>query len=796
MVLFLTAAGLGVLAWFFLRRAYRRGRVQEAYHRDIVSAGVLALLTIGFFWRPLLAGDVWMPADGGDLGSFLFPTYFFAAQSIRQGVLPLWNPYLYGGMPFIGDIQSGLLYPIYLFVYLLTPRLSYATMEWLSAFHFFLAGANMYLFLRFMRPSEHPAGRLRRLACIAGAVAFMFSDFFIMHFGNLNMIAVAAWLPLVFLLFHRGLEDRRPWLAAWSGVVLGEATLAGHIQVTLFIALALGFRALWDVGARLTRRHPHGREVIGPLVYLALAGAVAFGLSAPALLPFAAHIPFTERPGWSYSETVKYSFAPGQFISLLVPTFFGRGPAMHWGMWDRVETGYLGILPLFLAVLGAMLGRRDKSQRFLLALTVGAFVVSMGLYAMLHGWLYQLVPGMSQLRAPGRFILVFDFGAGALCALGLDALLRPLSRDGRRALARFWRVALWAGLAAVVVVWAVVYLALLLSQDKDPTIFARLSVSANGAGLFALFVLASLALLAARRFGRIRPATLGTLAIALIFFDVSSTGGYIDLGTKDPTTAFFNHPQIIHFLKSDPSLFRIDARTDIDQLWQPDTAIVHGLFDVSGIVNPLIMQDTVRYWEGLGSRSTRLYDALNAKYVVARKDVTLDWERFVPVFDEDAEPNVFLNTQTLPRAWLVHAVIPVQEHEEAFARIHEPDFDPAQAVVLEGTADAAPAAGAEAVSIELYRPNRIILRVSAGAPGVLVLSEVYYPGWKARLNGQKVEILRGDFLFRAVPVPAGESTVELVYSPPAWWAGVALAGITLIGLLLAWGLGRQKKRRT
>ena len=772
----------------------RRGRLNEDMDRDLLSIGLLALLTVGFFWRPLLASDVWMPADGGDMASFLYPTYRFAAQSLRQGILPLWNPHLYGGMPFIGDIQSGLLYPVYLIAYLLTSTLTYRVLEGLAAFHIFLAGAAMYVMLRFLQPREAKGGRIRRLACLAGGATFMFSDLFIIHFGNLNMIAVAAWLPLIFLLFHRALTDKRSWLAAWGGVVFAVATLAGHIQMTLFIATVLGFRVIWEIGAHWPRNGRIGwwRDILSPAGYLLITGAVAVGLCAPALLPFIQHTGFTERVSWNYSQTVQYSLAPGQFVSLLVPTFFGRGPAFHWGVWDRVEVGYVGILALMLAVLAVML-RRDRITRFLLGLTIAGFVVAMGLYAMPHGWLYQVVPGFDQLRAPARFVLVFDFGLAGLAALGLDALLRPMTRKRRAALAAFWRAAPWFGLAAIILLWGIVYLALLGSQDKDPAIFLRLSVAANGVGLFALFVLAGLALIGARRYGKIRPATLGLLAISLIFFDLSSTGSYIDLGTTD-ATAHFEQSEIVSFLKSDESFYRIDARTGIDQLWQPNTAIVHGLYDVWGIVNPLAMSDTIRYWEGMGSRSTRLYDALNAKYVIGRKDVELDWERFAPVFDGAPELNVYLNTEALPRAWLVHSVIPAVDHENAFELIHAPDFDPADSVVLEGDILlAGPNSGEDWVRIVTLRPNRIVLDVEAGSEGVLVLSEVFYPGWRAEVDGSRVPVLRANYLFRGVEVPAGKSRVTLTYSPPSWWIGLGLCGLTLAGLI-GWRIARRRRR--
>ncbi|MDM8529487.1 hypothetical protein QUF58_14940, partial [Anaerolineales bacterium HSG24] len=104
----------------------------------IAASGLLALLTVGFFWQILLT-EAWMPAGGGDLAPYLYPNYRFAAEHLKQGTLPLWNPHLYSGTPFAADIQSGLFYPINLLVFLLVPDLSYEWMEYLAVFHFWTA---------------------------------------------------------------------------------------------------------------------------------------------------------------------------------------------------------------------------------------------------------------------------------------------------------------------------------------------------------------------------------------------------------------------------------------------------------------------------------------------------------------------------------------------------------------------------------------------------------------------------------------------------------------------------------
>ncbi|HEX9075648.1 MAG TPA: hypothetical protein VF932_07695, partial [Anaerolineae bacterium] len=174
---------------------------EHAMVRDLLIVGLIGAGTALFFWR-LLAGQVWMPAGGGDLAQFLYPTFSFAAEWWRRGVAPLWNPYLFAGAPFVGDIQSGIFYPLNLLTFFLSSPLTFRDMEYLSVLHFFIAGAGMYAFLVYGRLGA--GGRpLMRAAALAGAVAFEFSDLFVTHFGNLNLIAAAAWLPWVLLFYRR-----------------------------------------------------------------------------------------------------------------------------------------------------------------------------------------------------------------------------------------------------------------------------------------------------------------------------------------------------------------------------------------------------------------------------------------------------------------------------------------------------------------------------------------------------------------------------------------------------------------
>ena len=788
---------LGVL--WLTWRAFRRGRLKSPWHREVAALGLLGLATIGFFWR-VAVGQNWMPADGGDLVSFLYPTYRFAAAALHSGAWPLWNASLYGGAPHVGDIQAGFLYPPNLLLFLLKPEFSYSTLQWLSIGHIWFAGAGMYLLL------ARGTG-VRRVAALAGALAFMFSDAFITHFGNLNLNAAASWLPWVFWVFAGSwkLEAGNqsiggPYLgprsslrsltrAALAGLLLGIATLAGHIQATLFIVLALVVYTalrLW-----LDRTEPGRlRRGLSAFSSLCICFLVTFFFAAPVLLPAFQLTGYSARAGWNYTQTAGYSLSPAQWIGWLIPGFFGRGPQFHWGAWPRVEVGYLGILPLILAGLALAL-RRDRRTWAWVGLAGISFVLALGIYAIPHGWL-TLVPGFGQVRAPARFVLLTDFALAALAAIGLDASLRPLTGALRAAFGRVWRAVAWATAAVLAIGAPLGYAVLLLTQDRDPAIVLRISIALIAVLTFAGLLLASLFWLTARRGGWARPATLGWLAAGLILLDLASLGAYQDLGDQDPSRGY-EQPAIAGFLRSRADgPFRIDTRTQIEATWQPDTALLYGLEDIGGVANPLTLADVTRYWEGLGSRSGRLYDLLNVRYVVAKKDVVLDWAKFSLAFDGDPKLNVYENRGALPRAFFVSQAQPVADHEAAWTAIHADSFDPAVVAVVEGAA--ATAGRGEVLAVRAL-PNGLALTVSADAPAFLVISQVWYPGWQVSVDGQaRGAPLRTDYLFQGVAVPAGSHEVTVRFAPWTWRLGWIMAGIASAALLAgaAWTVTRRK----
>ena len=271
---------------------------------------------------------------------------------------------------------------------------------------------------------------------------------------------------------------------------------------------------------------------------------------APILLPGLELSALTDRAAWNYVESVGFSLSPAQLIGLLIPGFFGRGPAFHWGLWPRVEVGYIGVITLVLALLGIFM-RRDKLTWLMVGLAALSLAFSLGIYSIVHGWFTWLLPGLEQLRAPARFIFLFDLAVAILAARGLQAITESWTQARRAAFDSVWRFLKAVLLIAIAVGIPVMYAILLLTQMGDHGLFLRASISTIAMVSFILLLAVSMALLYARRREWVSAGVFVVLAIALLFVDVASLGAYQDLSESDPT-ANFHRPAIIDFLRADP----------------------------------------------------------------------------------------------------------------------------------------------------------------------------------------------------------------------------------------------------
>src|SRR5439155_1992445 len=210
---------------------------------DLLAVLGFIALAILLFWPVFFAGQ-FVPRGGGDLVSFIYPRYAFAARYVRVGVLPLWDPYLYGGQPYLADVQSGILYPPNLLAFLLFRGFDYRKLEYLTIAHYAFAGVFAYFWARQLR--------IGRFGALVAGIVWETSGFLVAHLGHYNLIAAAVWLPLVLGLLQPALEGGSFALVAAAAMALAVTTFAGHTQISLYGGLLV---VIYVVGYGLAQRN-------------------------------------------------------------------------------------------------------------------------------------------------------------------------------------------------------------------------------------------------------------------------------------------------------------------------------------------------------------------------------------------------------------------------------------------------------------------------------------------------------------------------------------------------------------
>ncbi len=775
------ATGFGIaltglaMAWLVGRLPGARRSAKESrrnpWRGDRGAVLVLTAVTLLFFWPVLLAGHVF-PKGGGDLWGQLYPVWAFVASQVRQGVFPLWDPLLMAGDPVLSEAQYGLFNPLNWFLFLFSPP-PVQLVLWRGMVNVLLAGVGVYLFL-----TRSSGLRLSTPAGLLGAIAYMLADPFVVHLGHPQINDAMAWLPWSLLAVDSALTTPRRRQAVLAGIPVALMVLAGHGQMALYGLIAMGVYGLWQA---MTLPVEEPAVKFGPPVLLerlgrlALVALVGFALAAPMLLPAMERMPWTNRSLVPGDQRRGYEFFPALLADTLAPHIHGRGADGWWSEMERVETGYVGAVTLFLAVLGLV--TRPRQAAFWVGLGVFAFVFALGYQAPLYPAVADL-PLFRDLWKTARAIYLMALALSVLGALGLQTLLE-------RRQERWVRV--WGGLLVVLGIGLAVAAPRLLSDVPTGQPYER--------ALANLRLVAGLALVLAvlvwcwRRW-RLK-WTLAGIAILLVA-ELIALGSLAETDPSPPqaaSAASSEHAAALAFIRSDPGWFRVDSHGKARHLWSPETLQVQGFETLQGSGNPLSLWPFEQFYWTQPTKDAPGYRLLGAKYIIMPKGDLPPGEGIWPVFTEDPLIDVHLNTLALPRAWLVYRTEPVTDYEDAWRRIQNPAFRPEQIAVVEN-GPRLEGQGSGRIEVVRYRPNQVCLIVHTDAPALLVLSDVYYPGWQGYVDGAKVPVYRTDATFRGIVVSAGSHEVQMRFMPRSFLIGLGLAAAGLLLLVAAMALDR------
>ncbi|MFL5733972.1 MAG: YfhO family protein [Chloroflexia bacterium] len=779
-------------------------------HLDVVAVALLGVLTAGFFWRPLAESATVMPAGGGDFASFYFPTYTYAAEQIKNHTIPLWNPHLFSGMPLAADVQTAIFYPLNWILFLFV-QVDYGSLEWLLIAHYWLASVFTYLFLRDVG--------MRRLGGLVGAVVFAFSGFMVAHFGHLPMVPVATWIPLILLCLRRAYLSGGMAGWAWAvaaGLCTTMSLLAGHVQIFAYGLMAAGL--LWVL--LLFSRQPVTWRTAGAWTAKgALALAIALGIGALQVLPAIELTSQSVRSAISYEEASEFPAQPVTLINMVLPRVFGSNPTNYsYGPWQTTENwAYCGVVTLALAAAGLAL-RRTRMLAYLAMLTALGVVLMVGDLTIVSGWVYKFVPGFSKLRDAGRALVLVSLGLAGLAGYGADAVVAAIAGPAQaRASVRWWviGVSAFVGLAAFGVMPAL-YKEAIVGELSE---YGRLPGAINDLGIAILWLGLLAAVCWAALRGRLDRRLLSAAVLGLVVLDIFSPNSQFNPTTEDVTAGFkhFDAASLVRKGAADDATGlprRLNSDTDVQDRWQPSTAVLLDLYDTGGAWNPLKLERYDYLWD-IAKRypDTPLYDLTGAAFEVITPTINAHagqpkWERVY----QGNNFEIYNNKNALPRAFLVHDSAVEPKAESLVLAIRRFDVNPRHTVLFEsGTAVTSTLPGTaegkatgESVHATRYTPNGVDIDVTASSPGWLVLTDAWYPGWGATVDGKSAPVLIADHAYRAVSVPAGTHRVSMQFRPASWVWGRAVSlgslALTLAGLgtllALGWRRRRGKKRET
>ncbi len=708
-----------------------------------LGPAVLLAIVILFHWKLTLTHQyTWL--ENSDLANLVLPWMQFQTGEWHQHHFPLWDPNSWMGQPLFGQGQPGSAYPLNWMLFLAPLKngwLRESVLNWYYVGVRYLAALAAYALARDL-------GRSRVASILAGCVYGLGG--YVASTAAPQMVNGAVTTPLVFLFLFRAERGKQPWSSALlSGFFLGVGWLAGHHQMNLYVTIAAA--ALW---AWLCVRDGKLNSVMLKVAAASLAMAVL--ASALQTLPMAEYGRLAVR--WSgtpqplhFNETVpytvleQYSLKPLGLLGVFLPNFIkGANP-------------YIGIVAFTLALLGVILGWKERQVRWLALLSLGGIVFALGPNSLLHGMLYALTPMLDKARVPGAGIVMFGLGIAPLAAYGLDLLAEAHASWWSRRVG--WTLAAFAGLLVTLSV---------MKSDVDDRIMITALAAVLAAGLFA-----------AARTGAISARVCGVAAVCLVLLELANVTDYAlpnrsDRAATPVLATLGQHSDLADYIRAQGAA----ARVEYD-----DNLIQYNIGDWYGIeaVNAYTAGALTKIFE-MDVFSRRSMNFFGVRFYLGKTPLRPGLN---DVFTGTSGLKVFENPDAYPRVWSVHAATSLPDRDAILKAMRDSNFDPRQTALLTGPAPEGIGecgSGYDDVQMPMHLANYVQIRAGMQCRGVVILTDSSFPGWRAYVDGERVPLLETYGGVRGVVVQAGDHMVEMHYRP---WS-VLLGGLmTLCAAVLA-----------
>lgn len=766
--------------------------------------GVLIFTVLIFFYKTLALGTIPFPGDlllagyapwnhqsynGYVAGAIptknqyfdvireLYPWKTLVTEELKNGRIPLWNPYNFSGSPLLANYQSQVLYPL-TFLYFLLPQVAAWTI--MVIIQPLLGTVFVYLFateIGFSVP-----------AAILSSVLFNFSGFAGVWMEFSTIWQTILWLPLLLFLVERAVKNRGLSRKFQLLFLFGLYCMitAGHPQdfINSFIFLLIYAFA----------RMRAAKYWYIPFAYLF---TVPFLIAAPQILPTAELFRSSARVVHDYTGIItKMLVQWWQFPLLVVSDFFGNPATGTNFTGDFVgKTLSVGMTGFFLTA--TLLWHREKSWFknffFCTALVILLLTVRTPVSALLYRYPWPIL----STGTPTRILVIFLFAVSMLAGIGFDGI-RASRKNPRIFLVSLWGllIILWAFVIVHPSIAGLDYTAQSVSIMKRAMFLA----TGIGGGVTVIYLVAGL--------NKRLIYLLIPLAAAELLW------GFLKFNPFVPVSFVYPENKVITGLRK---------ISGIDRFWGYGTAEVEAnfatqvhLFSPDG-TDPLNLAWYNRFIQssrngnlaatfnrttrsdallapGYGKTDLpdntfrlRVMDMLGVKYILDRSENPQDSGTFpisrFKLLEHVDDWTIYENIKAAPRFFLTGDVRPYSDTADFEKQFFAEDFDPGKTVLVQADDYVSLphfTPSGQSATLVSYTPSKVIIRTETQTPSFLFLSDTYDYGWRVSVNGNKMNVVRTNFSFRGVTVPAGVSTVIFSYEPESFTAGVAVSLFTLL----------------
>ena len=664
-----------------------------------------------------------------------------AVSTLKKGNLPLWNPYEMSGKPLIGNFQSSAFYPLNVLYFIFPFFLSWSLLIVLQSL---LLGIFMYLYLRNLK--------LNLYSSLIGSLALTFSGFSIAWLEWGTIISTALWLPLILLSVDKLFVTKKKVQILWFFVlVLGYVCsfFAGHLQTFLYLYIvSLGYFVL---------RWFENKKSIHSSAIFVLASIVFIVVTFIQWFPTLQFILLSARSADQNYTTIEGWFIPWRhLIQFISPDFFGNPSTLnYWGTWNYGElVGYIGIIPLILSFYAFY----KKNSTSLFFLSVTAFSLLLALPTGVSSIPFLLKIPLLSTAQPTRLLFPIVFSMSVLASFGFANLMEVRKMSLKKYLPFLIIGLVFSFLWVLILTKSQI----LFGSDSNAFIAKR-----NIIFPFVIFCIFSVLVtfLFKIRSGRVRIGLI-SIILFLTFVDLfrfaQKFTPFTDLSYLYPTT------KSITFLKSQPGLFRIAT---LDRRIMPPNFFTHYKLQTIEGYDPLYLKSYAEYIAVMERNrpdvstpfgfnriitphnfNSQLFDFLNVKYVLSLDEIS--YPKLVKVFQE-GQTKIYENKNVLPRIFFVEKVV---SGYDDINLIFQNDLS--KTAIVNGFEQANQIFSVGLVTQVVYSENAISMRTENQEDGYLVMSDAYYPTWKAYIDGVGTKIYTTNHSFRGILVPKGKHTVQ------------------------------------